>query len=104
MGRNREHDWLRAELEFVCSLENCTLKDIAERYNIPYQSVRRYASKNQWRKKREYWRCCLREAFRLKLAIKLGMIQPEDIINGKRVTIYDLACNKCRHLDPDRMQ
>jgi hypothetical protein len=101
MGRNWEHDWLRAELEFVFSLGKCTLKDIADRYNIPHQSVRRYASKNQWRKKREYCRCCLRENFRLKLAIKLGMIQSRDITNDERVTLSDLAHLMCRHLDPD---
>lgn len=44
---NNKYDWKKIEQHF---LENkqCSLKLLSETFEIPYQSVRRYAGKNKW--------------------------------------------------------
>jgi alanyl-tRNA synthetase len=38
--------------QYINIIKPVTLKTISEMYGIPYQSVRRYAAKHNWRKKR----------------------------------------------------
>lgn len=75
MGRNWEHDWFNAEIMFICSLngdgiteplKRYSLKDIAIEFEIPYQSVRRYAAAHDWQMKRSYHYCMIREMIKLK--------------------------------------
>lgn len=102
MGRSQEHDWLMAEKDFVIALEKCTLKDIADRYNIPHQSVRRYAVKHSWNQKRKFTRCMIRNLTQMKfLELRYGLTV-KDIINDERVTWSDLAYLQCSYLDPDQ--
>jgi hypothetical protein len=100
MGRNWEHDWIMAENEFIFALKKCTLKDIAINYDIPHQSVRRYAIKHKWNQKREYARCLTRKLHNMKVLESLYGQTIRDFTDDERVTWYDLACLECRHLNP----
>lgn len=52
------YDWHRIEQDFITDNEplhnGVTLKTIAEKYDIPYQTVRRKAAADEWHSKR-YW-------------------------------------------------
>jgi hypothetical protein len=50
-----KHDWRAAETAFVYAPDDgnrVTLKKISEQFNIPYQTVRRYAAAQNWTEKR----------------------------------------------------
>jgi hypothetical protein len=49
-----KYDWNAAETFFIeAGYESrITLKEVSERFNIPYQSLRRYAAKHEWHNKR----------------------------------------------------
>jgi hypothetical protein len=51
---NIKYDWKTVEKFFLDydSESRITLKDISERFNIPYQTVRRYAAAHKWHSKR----------------------------------------------------
>jgi len=51
---NQKYNWNLAEEYFICSGHGSgvTLKDVSNKYSIPYQTVRRYAAVNQWHNKR----------------------------------------------------
>ncbi|MED3554003.1 hypothetical protein [Cytobacillus praedii] len=51
---NRKYDWVTAERFFLDSgyTSKVSLKTISENYNIPYQTVRRYAAVHKWHTKR----------------------------------------------------
>ncbi len=51
-----EHDWEAARDHYIAAgwLSGVTLQDVAERYGIPYQSVRRRAARDKWRLIREW--------------------------------------------------
>ena len=55
-----KHDWIQVENEFIndCAAKS-TLKEIAEKYAIPHQSVRRYAAAHKWHSKR--FRLCFKQ-------------------------------------------
>lgn len=50
------HDWNKAKEFYINAgwLSGVSMQHIADRFNIPYQSVRRRASKEQWRLIREW--------------------------------------------------
>lgn len=50
----KKYDWKKAEQFFMDSgyESRLSLKDISERFNIPYQTVRRYAAAHKWHSKR----------------------------------------------------
>lgn len=50
------HDWQAARDYYVSAgwRNGVFLQDVAERFNIPYQSVRRRAAKERWRLIREW--------------------------------------------------
>lgn len=58
VGRPPLYDWPTIQLEFVhdnVPLHNgVTLKTIAEKYNIPYQTVRRRAAAEKWHSDRYF--------------------------------------------------
>ena len=98
MGRSPEHDWLNAEIHFIVSPERLTLKDIADQFEIPYQSVRRYASKNNWNEKRSSTQCVIKNATRLKFCeIRYGL-KPRDITGREDTTWMDLAYLQCERV------
>lgn len=50
--------WVEIENEYVTDIRKkpCTLKDLAEKYGIPYKRVREYAAEHRWTEKRDkYW-------------------------------------------------
>ncbi|WP_338754880.1 hypothetical protein [Bacillus sp. FJAT-52991] len=51
---NRKYDWNAVEQFFIDSgyESRVSLKDVSERFNIPYQTVRRYAAAHKWHSKR----------------------------------------------------
>ncbi|OKL38348.1 hypothetical protein [Domibacillus mangrovi] len=51
---NLKYDWEQAERYFIGSGEESglTLKDTSEQFNIPYQTVRRYAAAHKWHSRR----------------------------------------------------
>lgn len=51
---NIKYDWDQAEQFFMKPGEGkeVSLKDVSERFNIPYQTVRRYAAAQEWHSKR----------------------------------------------------
>ena len=53
-----EHNWESAKEYYINAgwLNGVFLQDVAEQFNIPYQSVRRRAAKERWRLIRE-WKC-----------------------------------------------
>lgn len=50
------HNWEGAKQFYINAgwRNGVSMTDVAERYNIPYQSVRRRAAKEQWRLIREW--------------------------------------------------
>jgi phage terminase small subunit len=50
--------WIEIENEYVTDIRKkpCTLKDLAEKYGIPYKRVREYAAEHQWTEKRDKYR------------------------------------------------
>lgn len=50
------HEWEGAKEYYISAgwLSGITLQAVADKFNIPYQSVRRRASKEQWRLIREW--------------------------------------------------
>ena len=50
------YDWEAAKEYYISAgwPSNVFLQDVAERYNIPYQTVRRRAAKERWRLIREW--------------------------------------------------
>jgi phage terminase small subunit len=50
-----EISWIDIENEYVTDIRKkpCTLKDLAEKYNVSYDYLRRYAAENDWKGKRE---------------------------------------------------
>jgi hypothetical protein len=50
--------WVEIENEYVTDIRKkpCTLKDLAEKYSIPYKRVREYAAEHQWTGKRDKYR------------------------------------------------
>lgn len=51
---SQKYNWNVAEDYFISSghRSGVTLKDVSEKYDIPYQTVRRYAATHQWHNKR----------------------------------------------------
>jgi len=49
-----KYDWPAVERYFIdLGFESrVSLKEISEKFNIPYQSVRRYAAKHEWHNRR----------------------------------------------------
>lgn len=47
---NKKYNWDVVERYFIDSGEQSgiTLKDVSEKFDIPYQTVRRYAAKREW--------------------------------------------------------
>lgn len=50
-----EKSWFEIETDYVTSMNQCSLRDIAEQNNVSYQHVRRYAAQNNWTRKREQY-------------------------------------------------
>lgn len=50
--------WAEIETEYVTDIRRkpCTLKDLAEKYGVPLQTVKEYAARNQWTEKRNQHR------------------------------------------------
>jgi transposase len=46
--------WLEIETEYVTDIRKkpCTLKELSEKYRVPFQTIKEYASKNKWTEKR----------------------------------------------------
>ncbi|MFI8714449.1 phage terminase small subunit-related protein [Brevibacillus brevis] len=57
-GTERDTSWIGIEKEYVTDIRRkpCTLKSLAEKYNIPLQTVKEYASRNDWTEKRAHHR------------------------------------------------
>jgi phage terminase small subunit len=51
---NLNVSWAEIENEYVTDIRRkpCTLKELAEKYGIPLQTVKEYAARNQWTEKR----------------------------------------------------
>lgn len=51
---NMKYDWKPVESYFMDSgyTSRLSLKDISNRFNIPYQTVRRYAAAHEWHSRR----------------------------------------------------
>lgn len=49
---NRKYEWEPIERAYVDAEQRTTLKIISERFNIPYQTIRRYAATHGWEGKR----------------------------------------------------
>ncbi|NEP61157.1 MAG: hypothetical protein F6K31_29965 [Symploca sp. SIO2G7] len=48
MPRTNKYDWEKIEKMVLCQEEPLSLKQIAEKYKIPYDQVKRRASKHKW--------------------------------------------------------
>lgn len=75
---NKKYDWEEVERYFMAN-NHTTLKNVSERFNIPYQTVRRHAGKHEWHSKR--YRAWIKE--------KCGM-DFEDHLRA----VYEEAMNK----------
>jgi predicted 3-demethylubiquinone-9 3-methyltransferase (glyoxalase superfamily) len=74
---NIKYDWETAEQFFLDLGEESeiSLKGISERFNIPYQTVRRYAAAHKWHSKR--YRAWIKEKHGVSFAEHLKALEQE---------------------------
>lgn len=80
---NKKYDWGAAEDFFIQSgfESRLSLKEIGERFNIPYQSVRRYAAAHNWHNRR--YRAWVEEKHGMSFADHLRALHAE-VMNSDR--------------------
>lgn len=76
---NKKYDWEEVERYFMAG-NDITLRDVSERFNIPYQTVRRYAGNNEWHSKR--YRAWIKEKHGMDFEDHLRTVY-EEVMNNR---------------------
>lgn len=89
VSNDNEISWVDIENEYVTDIRKkpCRLKDLANKYNIDYDYLRRYAAENEWSNKREEFITSTSQ----KIKEKSSEIISDDIVKYKikHLTISD---------------
>lgn len=73
--------WVEIENEYVTDIRKkpCTLKDLAEKYNISVSRIEKYAAENDWKEKRRKYAETVQKKTKEKAVIKTSEILSDDI-------------------------
>lgn len=85
-----KHDWLN--IEVLHTVGNDTLKALGERFNIPADTIRKYAGRHKWSRKRHIYRESIKTQF-IDAARTDAVLIREDF-DSKAHTVCDLAISQ----------